>query len=172
MSRARPESADWTRESSSLLRGDELRRSGEACFHQGSAGAPRGEPAPLPCSCPAGEVRLVRKPRACAANLGHARAMAVPPRNGLTRMLLLATALATFVWLAGGARPASARPDRDPAALGDGHFMRLYGFDALLAYQASRGPATARFVVARRGGGADSDWYDFFSVARGQPRRS
>ena len=26
--------------------------------------------------------------------------------------------------------------------------------------------------IERRYGGADSDWYDFFSVARGEPRRS
>ncbi len=68
----------------------------------------------------------------------------------MTSILLRTRALPLVAALAAGAPLAHAFNDSELAALGDGHFARLYGFDALEAYRARRGRASASFVVMRR----------------------
>ena len=65
-----------------------------------------------------------------------------PPQTGawLVALLLVAASPA----------PAPALEGLELAELGDGHFTRLFGFDALEAYETRKGQASARYVVMRR----------------------
>ena len=65
--------------------------------------------------------------------------------------------LAALLLVAASPSPARALEGLELAGLGDGHFARLYGFDALEAYETRKGPASARYVVMRRWEGGSAE---------------
>ena len=58
--------------------------------------------------------------------------------------------VALLLLVAASPAPAPAFEGLEAAQLGDGHFARLFGFDGFEAYEARKGPASARYVVMRR----------------------
>ncbi len=69
--------------------------------------------------------------------------------RGVTRALVCA--------VVAGAAPALAFDERRLAAQGDRHFAQLSGFDAVEAYEVSKGSASASFVVMRRWSGSGAE---------------